>query len=112
MGEVFLAVLPGVLAHMIIPAVAAVVVGAVARGRSRTFGVVGFAIMALGTLVGGVLSGMIPMIMQRAELPPAVLGPLITVVSLVFSAMAVIFLVLAIVSGSRVRPGPGMPTNR
>lgn len=109
MGEALLAVLPGVLLRLIIPVGAGVVVGMFARDRARTFGVIGFAAMALGLLVGGTMGGMLPMIIETADVPVSVVVTLMNVVNFVFSAATAVFLVLAIVSRSRTNPGPGMP---
>lgn len=110
MGEGLLSVLPGVLVQLIVPAGAIVVVGLFARERARLFGIVGFAIMALGTLINGIVSGLLPMIMQASDLPVSVVGPLFTGTFVVFNTVSVIFLVLAIVHRPRPNPGPGMPS--
>ena len=109
MGEALLAVLPSVLLRLIIPVGAAVVVGILARDRARTFGVAGFVAMALGLLIGGTMGGMLPFIMRTADLPVNVVVILMNVVNVVFSAATAVLLVLAIVSRSRINPGPGMP---
>lgn len=121
MGEALLTTLPGALLRTAIPVVAAILIAVLARGRARTWGIWGFVVMALGTLVSGMVYSLLPILMEKAELSAAVLGTGLGVVFTVVNMVGVVLLVIAIIVGGRrpvnasatpMAPGQAPPPQR